>query len=140
MLGNRATLDALLRAKAHSLLAMMPACPILTAYGLFLLRAVGGGKLLYSGQGGHKDYWEHELALNYTGVRPVQMGSRLVMEKVFGVSTSTQLSIEAYLGTLTRLQDLELPQILQMMHSEWYDYANKYLWTYLPSDPDVFFS
>lgn len=140
MLGGRRTLDALLRAKGFSLLAMLPACPILTAYAKYLLRAVGPGKLLYSGQGGRKDYWEHEMLTNSTGPRPVEQCSRIIMEDVFGVSTATQLSIENYLDGLDKLQDLTHPDIINLMRHEWFDYSDKYSWTYESTDPDLFFS
>jgi hypothetical protein len=138
MLGGPRVREALLRAKAFSLLAMFPACPILSSYANYLLRCLGEGRMLYSGQGGHMNYWEH-CEVGVVRHEDIQSKSRLLMAELYGVSTSTQLELESYFDGLTKLQDLDHPSLNSLYRSEWCTYAQNYVWRYEPEDPDIFF-
>jgi len=119
-------MEGLLRAKADSLLAMFPNCPILTALGTTALRLVGEGRRYYNGNGGEKTWRENEL-IGDEGWRKrinpaIPMGSRLCMESIFGVTVAYQLYIENYLNSLERLGDMDTTVFECLIKSVWSDY------------------
>jgi len=151
MRGSQETLDALQRAKCDSLLAMYPRCPIITAMAESGLRLLGDGKRLWSGVGGTMDYWETQLFyginvlnLNKLGVNFVRINkgisytTRLLYERLFGVSPAVQIEIESYFRGMTKVCPLSHPAIVNMMKEEWKRYYRRFVFHYRRGDPDIF--
>jgi len=99
-LGSDEDRRSLLRAKAMSLLATNPGAPVVQSLAQWVLRCLGKGPLLFSGQGGSSTYWEHRIAVQIAGggVRPrnISVQARRLCERVFGVTLERQLSLEAW--------------------------------------------
>lgn len=123
-------MDALLRAKADSLLAEFPNAPVLTALGNYARRISGPGRRAYGGKGGAPTWWEAETlarqsdeCVNYN----IPPDSRLVVERLFKVPVTTQLAIEDYLNQLTKLTVLDHEAIRSIMKPQWADYYDKFV-------------
>jgi len=150
MRGGPETIDALQRAKCDSLLAMYPRCPIITAMAESGLRLLGDGKRLWSGVGGRMDYWEHRLfdnccdASNQIKIdvsrisKGITLSTRLLYERLFGVSPAVQIEIESYFRGLTEVCPLSHPAIVNMMREEWKRYYRRFVFRYSKGDPDIF--
>jgi len=120
--GGPATVRALLRAKADSLEAEMPAAPIAGALVRMVRRCIGEGKRLYEGARGGPD-WYHGVARGV--LCPVSMKSRVLVADLFGVSVAKQLEIEYYLDGIQVLQPLAGP-VTELMKKEWCDFYSRY--------------
>lgn len=116
----------LLRAKADSLCAEVPACPIAGSLVNYVRRCVGDGKRSFEGAGGRKNYWERYVLSHPNDVKKVDMRSRLLVEKLFNCSVSQQLCIEAYLDGLDEIRPLSCPSIDVLMRKDWCDYYDKF--------------
>ena len=98
---NAATKMKLLRAKALSLAYQYPGCPVLqelASYGIRMTKNIRFGNFTVQSDG----WWEREMAklIQTNGVplfRPVNMSTRLLMERAFGMSVDEQIRIEDYL-------------------------------------------
>jgi len=107
----------LLKARAMSLLAMYPECPILTAYGQYILRCTTSvdvrGVLLrrYVGRwvgDKFKEVIEKWDALRLA-IQTPNIHVRRVVESRYGILIPHQIEVETYLNSLTTLQELDHP-------------------------------
>lgn len=126
----------LLRAKALSLAYQYPGCPILSklAYKVCQLTA-GYDSLSFLEKQGRRmvDGYYYELlkkAHLYFDkndlLREPGMNTRLLVEQLYGVTVSDQLSIEKYIDSLTQVGPLDSPDILKYVKQSWIDYYEGY--------------
>lgn len=119
----------LLRSKALSLYYQYPGCPILSALARYAIRCTCGYKaqLKY-----FRNMWEREQfmeALKYVNVNdvtPVGFDSRLLVEKLYGVTVADQVRTEKYLDSLDKLLPLNMPWLEKDYHSHWMHYSLNY--------------
>jgi hypothetical protein len=129
--GSPVIMEQLLRAKAASLRAEAPRCPIAVALVRLVERTIGlSGPKLYSGAGGERTWIEEARSIGGDAIagNPTY-ASRLVMERVFHIPVATQIAVEEYLDSLRSIQPLRGPCI-GLMRSEWGKYASRYVWRY----------
>ena len=126
--GGVGVMHSLLRGKAYSLKAELGGAPIAGALVRFVDRVVGQGKILHESVNGKLDYWTSQKTHSRVGLRPVDMGSRKLVEQVYGVAVATQLRIEEYIDSLQSLQPLAGP-VLELMQPEWCFYWDRYVVT-----------
>jgi hypothetical protein len=126
---------ALLRARALSLLAMFPSCPISTAYGLYILRVTkhvnmknfvenerGVGKWRMD-QYRHAIENEREIRL---AVREPSTPVRFVVESRYFVPVCDQIAIENYFASLHTLQVLSCKTLDLYIPSVCFDYYHRF--------------
>lgn len=116
-------LRQLLRAKSLSYLYQYPGCPILRSLALYGLRMTEGVKITDAFFLQQSDSaWHYEMLKAAQDVHTnksvfaivVQPGTRLLVERLYGISVSSQLFIEKYLDNLTRIQPLDLVPVLNV--------------------------
>jgi len=134
-------LRALLRCKSLSLVYQYPGCPIVQALGLYGLRittevSIGEMFRVINTKGYNSYHRTRELASigKQWKTREIGMNTRLLCERVFGISVEAQLDYEKYLGSLTQLTRLEPRQLTTYMHVDCHDYSNKYV---MPVPADI---
>jgi hypothetical protein len=110
------TLLHLSRAKAYSIIYQYPGCPILQSLGLYVLRTnrhLGPIQASLKIASKTASTYERELFEKLSGeplpVREVGWNTRLLVERLYGVSVEQQLKTESYLDGLGKYQTLELP-------------------------------
>lgn len=129
MAGDKKML-ALLRSKALSLYYECDGCPILSAlarYGLRMTRSVCTGALLRTTVA--LDQFRRNLlieAIDMTSIhglhfKQIGIGSRLLMERKFGVSVATQLRVEEYLDSLDAITPIGGPVLTLVESSTFFD-------------------
>jgi len=125
---------ALLRCKALSLAHQYPGCPIIQAlaqYGLRVTSEVGNWAVwnaIYSK--GVNEYQRQVLIdamLNPVDPASIQLGSRLLVERLFRVSVEEQLAVEKYLSGLSDIQELDPGVLEPILSPVWKDYWTKYV-------------
>jgi hypothetical protein len=126
---------ALLRAKSLSMLYQFAGCPILTNLGLYGLRITDdiGFYDLYKvvNSKGITEYQRRVLleAIEKTSEswdKKPGVKTRVLVEKLFGISIEAQLKYEKYLDGLNELQPLD-PRFLDvLMPEDWHEYDEKY--------------
>lgn len=102
----------LLRAKSLSLAYQYPGAPVLqelAKFGMRVTKHVNLGNFTVQSDG----WWEREMAKLITAqgdplFRPVEMSTRLLMERCFGMSVDEQIRIESYLSEKNDLSPLRL--------------------------------
>lgn len=147
----------LLRAKALSLLYELPGCPIARSLAQMALRvtdcdvkrkmrhlgqnyySTSKVKPIFVNSSGQMDYWDSQI---FNGIidpsiineklqirlsKPITSGSRGVVERLYNVSIHHQLAIEKYLDGITSLQQLNSPEIKDIMALDWYKIGDRYL-------------
>jgi len=123
--GGPVVMEELLRAKAASLRAELPSCPIAVALVRAVDRWIGrSGKRRYDGPGGEPGYHEDILGGDTELVEP-SMASRILVDRLFGVSVDQQTTIEKYLDGLSCIQELDGP-VLPLMKAEWCEYHQRF--------------
>lgn len=110
----------LLRSKSYSLAYQYAGCPILQSLGHYGLRCTKHVDLRrYLNKDRNISAWDKEQLLEAmahpVGLKEVPYKTRLLMEKQFGISVRSQLIIEEYLDSLTTLQSLDHPMILEIL-------------------------
>jgi len=113
---NRKTRMALLKAKAMSYYYQYPNCPIVSSFAWHMMRLTKSFDVRKFADDSHyESVYKREIlseALKSAEVRrnpePVNAGSRLVVEKLYGISVSIQIKYEDYFGTLTE-EDITKP-------------------------------
>lgn len=118
----------LLRCRAMSLLSMYPACPIVTSYGLYLLRATAGYHYFVD-----KSLSVHEkehlttLCANFTLKTKVpSMACRRLMETTFNFSILHQMYLEKYFDGLTTIQPINHPLLTSRASHDQIQYYLQY--------------
>lgn len=122
---------ALLRCVALSYAHQYPGCPIISAlarYGLRVTRSVDVRRIIY---GRNISGWERDQLLaalkDKIPHRETGMATRLLVERLYGVSVEHQLSIEAYLDSLQELTELSHPAFELILPEKWADNWTKYV-------------
>lgn len=123
-------LKELLKCKSISLAYQYGGCPILTSLARYGLRMTAEVKA----RPGRMNQWEadqfFEAKLYSKGVlREVPLRTRLLVERLYGISMETQIKVENYLDGLTTLQPLNIPDLEIMIPQHW-----KHYWFFYVSD------
>jgi len=119
---NDKTLRALIRAKGYSAIYQYPGCPIIDALGHYALRITNQEevqrkmmKMYLKGQLADSRYKNQKFQLIIeamkNGIPPrknTPPDTRLLVEKLFGVSVAKQLEVEAYLDGLNERKTLDI--------------------------------
>lgn len=120
-------MKSLLRSKALSVAYQYPGCPILGHAARSYLRLTAGYDLKWVED--RMDWWQRERLSWQTGDVPwiePPFKTRLLVERLYGITVQDQLAIERYLDELTELGPLYLPYSGQMPR-DWQDYWNTYV-------------
>lgn len=130
--------NSLMRATALSLLNCYPACPVLADYCRAILAMTRGADPRYVLKDKHLDLYErarYTEALSNTRwddiVEPITMGSRVVVEKVFGVPLAAQYAMESYFKSLltkTAPEVMIVPCMDLCVPQSWLDNWNEYVY------------
>jgi hypothetical protein len=130
----------LLVAKAMSLGYEYPGAPVMASLSKYVLR-VCGAKVDWEYVENTMDLWHRELLrqvrasssnkqfITHLFRVPVDERSRWVVERKFNLTVDLQLKTEKYLDSLERLQPLEMPWLLHLVHPHNVRMQN-YLWTF----------
>jgi hypothetical protein len=118
----------LLRAKAFSYGYAYGACPIIAALANYVLRCTRGRDVAWTLQYADEYHRSNLASAVQTGhaqlFRPVQTSTRLVVQRLFGISVERQLQVELYLDSSSELHplnlDMEFPEL-------WCVHADKYV-------------
>lgn len=130
----------LLRCKGLSAAHMYNGCPIITALARYVLRATRGRDLRNVTAMRHwSQYerdWLNEILAAQAGIEWIEppTATRLLVEKLYGISWETQESIERYLDSLNDVQPLSLNMV--DFPEAWCVYANRYCLTVSASRMD----
>jgi len=131
-------MKCLIRAKALSLAYQYPSCPILSkfAYKMCQLTAGYDTESWLKKQGQHAfNLYELEIILKaqqhfyfekHGLVKEPGMGTRLLVEQLYGITVRDQLLLEDYIMTLTDLGPLNHPLISLYAKPIWNDYFESY--------------
>lgn len=136
---RRGRLLALLRCKSLSYAHQYPGSPIIQALAHYGLKATSGVDVRYFIENDRSlSLWEREELRSAVNCAipvptPVPINTRLLMERLYGVSVSKQIEIENYLSSLTRIQPLAGPICDLVFHSDCYRFADNYVMDLLPS-------
>jgi hypothetical protein len=127
-------LVALLRCKALSISFQYPGCPVVASLGRYGVRVTPHVSLRmrkYINRKGYYDSYTREkvLAAMQAGNIPRReppRNTRLLVEKLYGISIEIQISLEDYFDSLKAIQPLDhwsFPVILPQL---WYEHAARY--------------
>lgn len=148
---------ALLRCKALSFAHQYPGCPIIGNLAFAALRMTDKatltakyGRQLRVQYGkrfrkvlDHMNMWEREQLMSsmrdYKKLKYVApgMGSRHLVEQLYGIPIDHQIKIEEYLDSLTEVGPLDCPYIDMHMLSDWKHYYENYAFVGQRSDPEL---
>lgn len=128
---RKSVLKDLLRMKALSFAHQYPGCPIVQELAHYALRCTRGRDISHLLSSKRVSTWEREsFQLNVTQgaipYRDIPLSTRLLCERVYGVSISQQLAVEDYLRSLTEIQPLAGPIRSLNFPVEWSDYHDFY--------------
>lgn len=134
---GRAKHEQLLRCKSFSMAYQYPGCPILKSlarYGLRVTRKHGkiGSSQFTDMVNKHVTnvYYREQIheALE-KGIPNVDIGhrTRLLVERLYGVTIERQLETERYLDSLESIQELDLPDLLLLVPPVWMNYSTNYV-------------
>lgn len=126
----------LLRAKSLSFLVMYPGCPIVKELALYGLRVTSdvsnrhalAAQLKNAEDSYQRQKWRRLIEIDASRFEPVEVtiGSRLLMEKCFGIPPSFQLDFESYLRGLYRIQPIRFPGLFDYVHTDCVRYYEQY--------------
>jgi len=128
----------LLRCKGLSLLYQYPKCPIIVALARYILRVTRGRDLRRVLENRNLNSYEREwladilddekrLRLLSMLTAEIPDNTRLLVERLYGISWENQLATEKYLDGLTKIQPLSLDWLI--FPEAWYAYDNEYFQT-----------
>jgi len=131
---RRSRLHALLRCKALSLAHQYPGMPIVQALSQYGLRATRGQSLEWAAKtlkNNASTRWQsrgfEEMIRKPIPVREVGLRTRILVERLYGISPSIQVEIEKYLDGLNGVQELDHELIRFVMPSVWLRHSAKYV-------------
>jgi hypothetical protein len=129
---GKGKLMILLRSKALSIGYQYPGCPILGSLAKYALRVTKSYDVrgyVYR-RGGIDTYTREMLIKAYIAGIPCfkepPIRTRLLVERLYGVSVETQLRVEKQLDAMADLQQLDFPLITDALPSIWTEYFDKY--------------
>lgn len=113
----------LLKCKSISLAYQYGGCPILTSLAKYGLRITKN----YRAKAGYMNEWERaqflEAKLYSKGViREVPRNTRLLVERLYGITIETQIRVEEYLDSLEVEMELEIPALDHLIPQHWKHY------------------
>lgn len=129
MKANNTTIMALIRAKGYSAIYQYPGCPIIDALGHYALRITNSGvvkrkmlKMYKNNQLADSRYKNSQFQAIFDHLldkiperKDTPPNTRLLVEKLFGITDSKQKEIELYLDGLNSIQnldiDIEVPEL-----------------------------
>lgn len=126
----------LLRCKALSLAYQYPGCPVVQSLARYALRVTRGVDTSHFLEKDNvMDRWQKDQLQEAMRdernlrdvVRVVPMNTRVLVEKLFGISIEQQQAIEAYFDGLNTLTVLDHTAISLNMSNVWGEYADKYV-------------
>jgi hypothetical protein len=127
-------LKQLLRCKALSMAHQYPGCPIISSlaqFGLRVTRSVDIRKFVT--ETGKFDQWTRDKYINALRDekkivrREPPMNTRLLVEKLYGITVNQQRRLEEWLDSQTELVPIPTLKILCNTPDEWTDYYQKYV-------------
>jgi len=123
----------LLRAKAMSLLYEYPGCPILRSlarYGLRMTNDIPKRKLNEFIDKHYRNSYERDLwnVVKDASIveKEIHYNSRILVQKLYGISVDEQFRIERYLDSLDSLTPLVIPSVSEVVHQDCRHYFNSY--------------
>jgi len=126
---RQSKLRALLRCKALSLAHQFPGAPIIQELAQYGLRVTRGADVRQIVESRAFDEYHRQrirdASNSVVSVSPVLINTRLLMERMWGVSVEDQLSIERYLASKQDLSPIELPR--NLIKLDWFRYAQRYV-------------
>lgn len=121
----------LLRAKGYSLAYQFAGCPILQELGHTILRLTRSVDVRWYLKTKNCGWWQRtqlmaalEAPLVY---REIGIGTRLLMERTFGIPLETQVHWEETMRSMSALTALNLGLLEDVCPVEWLDFANNYI-------------
>jgi len=131
---SKKTLDALLVAKAFSLIFQYPGAPIIQSFALYIIRNVNVKKnKLFKVFRSNQTITNYEKVINvvklYGSVLPVRIvpvNTRLLMERCFKVPVDLQIQIENYFDTATVIKPFSFPALELFIHPDATHYFQNY--------------
>jgi len=124
-------LKCLLRSKSLSLLYEYRGCPILkhlALYGLRMTERYRAKSVPLNQYKAEKLKMQlQDMKENGLPIVEIPMDTRILVERLYGISVDVQLKYESYLDSLTELQPLDIYLLDQNVHPEQIDYFNRYV-------------
>lgn len=138
------TVMKLLRCKALSLAHAYPGCPIvaeLARYGLRVTRSYNVKQFIASRR--DLNMYEREKYIEAdkyfrdsknrdelsVPIKEIGMGTRLLVEELYGLDVKLQFEIETYLREKDDLEQIDLPKVIDLVPNSWVEYADRYVLT-----------
>jgi len=122
---------SLVRSKALSMIFEYPGCPILSKLGMKIFSLLEGYEIVNIGDSNYtKEVFEAYIVRYKTGELPVKeigQRTRALMEKMFGISLSTQYMIERSIEEMT-LEYWDTEHVLNIMPDVWINNYNNYVY------------
>lgn len=146
---SQSRLKLLLRCKALSLIHQYSGCPIIAAYGRYILRVTKSWdvKKYVVYNKARMNMWEwsqlrdahREFQANKASLlsREPGLNTRFLVEKLYNITVEQQFRTEKYLDSLNTLCPLEMPWLDGDVPEPWQRYAMTYVHTADPRSPDL---
>lgn len=117
--GGPEVMKKLARAKALSAICESPRNPITVSYAKYILRATEGYQV-FDRALEHSDWWEMQKKINLPACAarsqfPPPMASRLLTQKLWGISVSEQIQMEKYFDSLKDYRPVCCPMVERMV-------------------------
>jgi len=121
----------LLRAKAMSLIAQYPGCPIIQSVGECYMRLTNGYRWRFSHNESNWYRGTRTTAFG-KGLRPreVSYTSRIFMERIFGITVAEQLSLEKYFNDMLLICPIWHPALERHLSKEAFLFNRTYVMRY----------
>ena len=114
----------LLRAKAMSLQCQYPGTPIIQSLAQWLLRVTAGEKFRIPGEWTN---WQRKTFKGRFDAAPIGMGTRHLMEKVFGFTYFEQMELEKYFDSRTKIEPIDHFVLWDKYSADQVTYAKVYV-------------
>ena len=129
-LSKNSKLKTLLRCKALSLAHQYPGCPVLDAYSKYLLRVTRSHDVRHMINNWRNTY-EKEQMLGYLGADiplvEVPYRTRLLVERLYGISVEHQLRLERWFDEQDDLCTLKDAALVSLCPDSWVEYSRDYV-------------
>jgi len=122
--------EELLRARAMSLLALYPGCPIIQSVAECYMRLTSGRKYRFSRESAW--YVSNRKELFGRGLRPkpVSDSTRELMHVVFGILPEDQRRLEHYFDNMSEISTIRHPALAKYCTDVQYEFNKKYVMPY----------
>lgn len=125
----------LLRCKALSLAYQYPGCPVLSSLARYLLRATRSttvsDKHVRNIRNDYQREWMLDVLCKYKvyplqAALPIGMGTRLLVEKLYGIDISRQIVLEEHFDSLFDIEPIDHPLLSDLFPQCWREYYDNY--------------